>query len=111
MDAGEGVPSGPFEREPVDLGRALSDGFSADVPGDEIVRRCEQWLTAELGDAGVVLGAFDAEVAALLAADGWSVAQVVAGWVRRAAAQGAPGTSASTSASPRSPGRSSDART
>lgn len=81
---GGGVPPGPFESEPTDLGRILSEGFSAAIDGDEVVRRCEHWLTAVLEDAGVRCGAFDVEVVALLAADGWSVAQVVAGWVRRA---------------------------
>jgi hypothetical protein len=87
MGAEVGVPSGPFESEPVDLGRVLSDGFSPAVAGDEVVRRCERWLTEVLDEADVAVGSFDAEVAALLAADGWSVAQVVAGWVRRAAAR------------------------
>ncbi len=81
------VPPGPFESEPVELGRVLSDGFSPSVAGDEVVRRCERWLTEVLDEADVTVGSFDAEVAALLAADGWSVAQVVAGWVRRAAAR------------------------
>ena len=81
----ETVPAGPFEREPLDLGRLLSDGFSPAVGGDEVVARCERWLTEVLDDAAVGRGAFDAEVVALLAADGWSVAQVIGGWVRRAA--------------------------
>lgn len=80
------VPVGPFEREPVELGRVLSEGFSTTVEGDEVVRRCERWLTGVLDEAAVQQGAFDAEIITLLAGDGWSVAQVVAGWVRRAAA-------------------------
>ena len=79
------VPSGPFESEPVDLGWALSEGFSPGVAGDEVVRRCERWLVDVLDGAEVALGSCDAEIAALLAADGWSVVQVVGGWVRRAA--------------------------
>lgn len=82
------VPSGPFEREPLDLGRMLSEGFSPAVRGDEVVRRCERWLTGVLDDAAVGRGAFDAEVVGLLAVDGWSVAQAVGGWVRRAADRG-----------------------
>jgi hypothetical protein len=76
------VPAGPFEIEPFDLGRALS---SPGVTGDEVVRRCERWLVGVLDDAHVALGAGDAEIAGLVAAEGWSVAQVVGGWVRRAA--------------------------
>lgn len=87
MSRSETVAAGPFEREPMDLGRLLSEGFSSDVDGDEVVRRCERWLASVLDDADVVRGRFDAEVVGLLAADGWSVAQVVAGWVRRAAAR------------------------
>lgn len=79
------VPAGPFEREPFELGRLLSEGFSSGVGGDEVVRRCEGWLLGVLDDAAVRRGTFDAEVVALLAADGWSVAQAVGGWVRRAA--------------------------
>jgi hypothetical protein len=30
------VPTGPFEREPFDLGRVLSEGFSPAVGGDEV---------------------------------------------------------------------------
>jgi hypothetical protein len=74
------VPPGPFELEPFDLGRLLS----ADADGDEVVHRCERWLTGVLDDADVALGAADREIAGLLAGEGWSVAQVVAGWVRRA---------------------------
>lgn len=85
MTTREAVPPGPFDREPVDLGRVLTEGFSSEVDGDEVVRRCERWLAEVLDDADVTRGAFDAEVVALLAADGWSVAQVIAGWVRRAA--------------------------
>lgn len=86
MEGNAEVPPGPFECEPTDLGRVLSDGFSPAVAGDEVVKRCERWLIEVLDEADVAIGAFDAEVAALLAADGWSVAQVVAGWVRRASA-------------------------
>lgn len=74
------VPSGPFDSEPLHLGRRLAAGAS----GDEVVRRTERWLARVLADAGVALGAADREIAGLLAADGWSVAQVVGGWVRRA---------------------------
>lgn len=74
------VPSGPFQTEPFDLGRVLSAGIS----GEEVVRRTERWLVGVLGEAEVELGAADREIAELLAADGWSVAQVVGGWVRRA---------------------------
>ena len=74
------VPSGPFQIEPFDLGRLLSAGSS----GDEVVCRSERWLVEVLGEAEVELGAADREIAALIAADGWSVAQVVGGWVRRA---------------------------
>jgi len=80
------VPAGPFESEPLDLGRLLS---GPGVPGDEVVRRCERWLIGVLDDADVTLGASDAEIAGLVAAEGWSVAQVVGGWVRRAARHGA----------------------
>jgi hypothetical protein len=82
------VPPGPFDTEPLGLGRRLSDGFSPSVAGDEVVRRCERWLVGVLDDADVALGASDAEIAGLVAAEGWSVAQVVGGWVRRAAGQG-----------------------
>jgi hypothetical protein len=58
--------------------------LSVGAAGDEVVRRCERWLTGVLGEADVALGAADREIAGLLAEDGWSVAQVVAGWVRRA---------------------------
>lgn len=81
-----GVPPGPFELEPFDLGRRLAAGTA----GDEVVRRCERWLVDVLDDADVALGAADREIAGLLAADGWSVAQVVGGWVRRAG-RGSPG--------------------
>ena len=80
------MAAGPFEREPLGLGRVLSEGFAAGVDGDEVVRRCERWLADVLDAAAVERGAFDAEVIAMLAADGWSIAQVVGGWVRRAAA-------------------------
>ena len=80
------VPVGPFESEPLDLGRVLA---APGVPGDEVVRRCESWLVGVLDDAGVALGAGDAEIAGVVAAEGWSVAQVVGGWVRRAAREGA----------------------
>ena len=78
------VSPGPFATEPIELGRLLSERFSPAVPGEEVVRRCDRWLVELLEDSGVTLGAFDAEVAHLLAVDGWSVAQVVGGWVRRA---------------------------
>lgn len=84
--AADRVHAGPFEREPFELGRLLSEGFSPIVDGEEVVRRCERWLAGVLDDADVHRGAFDADVIVLLAGDGWSVAQVVAGWVRRAAA-------------------------
>jgi hypothetical protein len=77
----DGIPAGPFESEPLDLGRALA---APGVPGDEVVRRCERWLVDVLDDAEVALGASDAAIAGLVAAEGWSVAQVVGGWVRRA---------------------------
>ncbi|MEJ2886353.1 hypothetical protein [Actinomycetospora aeridis] len=80
MSEREAVSSGPFEVEPFDLGRLLSAGAT----GDEVVRRSERWLVGVLGDADVELGAADREIAAVVAADGWSVAQVVGGWVRRA---------------------------
>jgi hypothetical protein len=78
------VSAGPFEREPVELGVALSGGFDAAVPGAEIERRTAAWLAAVLEGHGVGLGAADREIVALLAGEGWSVAQVVGGWVRRA---------------------------
>jgi hypothetical protein len=81
------VPAGPFESEPFDLGRSLA---APGVPGDEVVRRCERWLVDVLDEAEVALGAGDAEVAGLVAAEGWSVAQVVGGWVRRATRARAP---------------------
>lgn len=76
----DAVPSGPFHTEPFDLGRVLA----TDGSGDEVVRRSERWLVGVLDDAEVELGAADRQIAALIAADGWSVAQVVGGWVRRA---------------------------
>lgn len=79
------VAVGPFEREPVELGRALSDGFRPDVSGEEIERRTAAWLVAVLASRGVVLGEADREIVDALAAEGWSVAQVVAGWIERAA--------------------------
>jgi hypothetical protein len=83
----DGVPAGPFESEPLDLGRVLA---APGIPGDEVVRRCERWLVDVLDEADVALGASDAEIARLVAAEGWSVAQVVGGWVRRAARPRAP---------------------
>ena len=80
MTERDAVPCGPFEIEPFDLGRRLCTGSS----GDEVVRRSERWLVGVLGEDEVELGAADREIAGLLAADGWSVAQVVGGWVRRA---------------------------
>ncbi|MHC1562208.1 hypothetical protein ACR9E3_24865 [Actinomycetospora sp. C-140] len=74
------VPSGPFDTEPFHLGRRLAH----DAAGDEVVRRSERWLVDVLDDAGVALGAADREIAGLVAGEGWSVAQVVGGWVRRA---------------------------
>ncbi|PVY95876.1 hypothetical protein [Actinomycetospora cinnamomea] len=85
MGQHDGVPAGPFESEPLDLGRVLA---RPGVPGDEVVRRCERWLVDVLDGADVALGASDAEIAGLVAAEGWSVAQVVGGWVRRAAVAG-----------------------
>lgn len=85
MPDGDQVRSGPFDTEPLGLGRLLSEGFSPAVPGEEVVRRCERWLVGVLDEADVALGASDVEIASLLAAEGWSVAQVVGGWVRRAA--------------------------
>lgn len=79
------VPAGPFEIEPFDLGRVLARGVPATAAGAEVVRRCERWLVGVLDASDVELGAADREIAGLLAADGWSVAQVVGGWVRRAA--------------------------
>ncbi|MDD7968701.1 hypothetical protein [Actinomycetospora lemnae] len=80
MSSRQPVSSGPFEVEPFDLGRLLAAGAT----GDEVVRRSERWLVGVLDDARVELGAADREVAALVAGEGWSVAQVVGGWVRRA---------------------------
>jgi hypothetical protein len=77
------VPWGPFDTEPFHLGRVLHAGPPT-ATGDEVVRRCERWLVDVLADADVDLGAADREIAGVLAADGWSVAQVVGGWVRRA---------------------------
>jgi hypothetical protein len=77
------VPWGPFDTEPFHLGRVLHEG-SPPAAGDEVVRRCERWLVDVLDGADVELGAADREIAGVLAADGWSVAQVVGGWVRRA---------------------------
>lgn len=76
----DAVPSGPFQSEPFDLGRLLTAGRR----GDEVVAGSERWLVGVLDEADVELGAADREIAGLLAADGWSVAQVVGGWVRRA---------------------------
>lgn len=80
MTERDAVPSGPFEIEPFDLGRLLCAGSS----GDAVVDRSERWLLGVLDEAQVELGDADREIAALLAADGWSMAQVVGGWVRRA---------------------------
>ena len=79
------VPPGPFEDEPFELGRRLTEDFADDVGGDEVVRRCTAWLGSALDEAGEEQGGFDCEIVALQAAEGWTVAQVVAGWVRRAA--------------------------
>ena len=73
MPDGDEVLPGPFDSEPLALGRLLSEGFSPAVPGEEVVRRCERWLVDVLDEADVARP------------EGWSVAQVVGGWVRRAA--------------------------
>lgn len=78
------VEAGPFVSEPVELGRLLSDGFRDDVSGGEIEQRTAVWLHRLLTEAGVALGSADCEIVGVLAAEGWSVVQVVAGWVKRA---------------------------
>lgn len=81
----DAVPIGPFENEPFDLMRMLlacpdTDGRA----GDEARTRSEAWLTGALGAARVVLGVYDEVVVRLLAEEGWTTVQVVAGWLARA---------------------------
>lgn len=59
-----------------------SDG--SDRPGDEVRTGSEAWLTGALAAAGVALGSYDQVVIRLLAEDGWTTVQVVAGWIARA---------------------------
>lgn len=76
---------GPFEDEPMQMWRLVeyrADG--SERPGDEIVACSTAWMLAALDAAGVELGEFDRVVAAVLAEEGWSLVQVVAGWVARA---------------------------
>jgi len=52
--------------------------------GDEIRTGSREWLTGALNAAKVALGDYDRAVIGLLAEDGWSTVQVVAGWIARA---------------------------
>ena len=81
----EAVSVGPFTDEPLDLLSVLCelpDGSWR--TGDEIRAGSRKWLTEALSSAGVVLGEHDRFVVGLLADDGWSTVQVVAGWIARA---------------------------
>lgn len=52
--------------------------------GEEVTDSSETWLLGALDAAGVVLGEYDRTAARLLAEDGWTTVQVVAGWIVRA---------------------------
>ncbi|MGH3564657.1 MAG: hypothetical protein ACRDRH_01210 [Pseudonocardia sp.] len=81
----DAVPLGPFEVEPFDLqGQAclLPDGSWRS--GDDIRVFLGAWLVGALTTAGVALGDYDRVAVGLIAEDGWTTVQVVAGWVARA---------------------------
>ena len=81
----EAVSVGPFAVEPMELGALLferPDGSRR--TGDEIRAAARAWLTSALDEAGVVLGEHDHAIVTLFADDGWSIVQVVAGWIARA---------------------------
>ena len=52
--------------------------------GDEIRNGSRAWLTGALDAAGVMLGEHDHVMIDLLAGDGWTTIQVIAGWIARA---------------------------
>lgn len=81
----DAVPLGPFDTEPLDLFPVVAmrgDGSPRDP--SEIGACSTAWMLSALTAAGVVLGAHDRHLAGLLAEDGWSIVQTVAGWVTRA---------------------------
>jgi hypothetical protein len=80
------VPLGPFDREPFDLqpvATLLSDGSWRS--GDDVRVFLGTWLVGALTAAGVELGDYDRVAVSLIAEDGWTTVQVVAGWIARAA--------------------------
>jgi hypothetical protein len=82
----DAVPRGPFDDEPFDL-QALAcmrpDGSWRS--GGYVRVFLGEWLTGALTAAGVSLGEYDRVAVGLLAEDGWTTVQVVAGWIARAA--------------------------
>lgn len=83
----DAVELGPFGDEPFGLYRVVqyrADGAEADAHAGEVAGHAADWMVGALRTAGVELGDQDLYIAALLAHDGWSIVQVVAGWVARA---------------------------
>lgn len=81
----DAIPVGPFENEPFELMSIVLGG--PDEPlrsGDLVTDGSETWLIGALEAAGVVLGEYDRTAVRLLAEDGWTTVQVVAGWIARA---------------------------
>lgn len=79
------MPIGPFSTGPMDLMAVLCkqpDGSWRS--GDEIRNGSRAWLTGALDAAGVTLGEHDHLMIEVLAGDGWSTVQVIAGWIARA---------------------------
>lgn len=83
----DAVSLGPFADEPFDLQPLLAYApppTGSWRPGAE-TRWCgAHWLTGALQAAGVRLGTYDRVAVGLLADDGWTTVQVVAGWIARA---------------------------
>lgn len=80
------VPLGPFDEEPFDLqpvATLLPDGSWRS--GDDVRVFLGAWLGGALTAAGVELGDYDRVAVGLIAADGWTTVQVIAGWIARAA--------------------------
>lgn len=81
----DAVPLGPFDVEPFDLkepASRLPDGSWRE--GDDLGVFLAEWLVGALTTAGVALGDYDHVAVGLIAEDGWTTVQVVAGWVARA---------------------------
>ena len=82
----EAVAVGPFTDEPLDLLPVLcraAGWLVADWRRDQGRIARVAYCSAEFA-AGVALGDHDRFVIGLLADDGWSTVQVVAGWIARA---------------------------